>query len=285
MDLKSRLLTDTSTGLKLDYNKWCFDNKLHELFGLTLNEKEDVEKKIEKGLYQSVDQNNQIPLSPEFDDLTRLHFITRNRRVTTVMEFGLGKSSSVFADALRLNKENYNEFVVNNLRRAHPFELYSIDNSEKWINSCKTEMPAGLKQFVTFHFSEVEMTTFNDRACTMYQILPNICPDLIYLDGPEQFNVLGNIRGISTNTVDRLPMAADILLIEPFLLPGTLIIVDGRTANARFLLNNLQRNWEYCHLEEEDIHAFELIETPLGKINALQIEFSNQTDKVTSAEF
>ena len=68
-------------------------------------------------------------------------------------------------------------------------------------------------------------------------------------------------------------MAADILLFEPFLLPGTLIIVDGRTANARFLKNNLQREWDYCHLDAEDIHVFELIEAPLGKLNKKQMEF------------
>jgi hypothetical protein len=119
------------------------------------------------------------------------------------------------------------------------------------------------------------MTTFNDRICTMYKKLPNICPDFIYLDGPEQYNVNGDIRGISTSHPDRLPMAADILILEPFLLFGTLIVTDGRTANARFLKNNLQMNWEYCHFEEEDIHAFELIEKPLGKINKRQIDFSN----------
>ena len=68
-------------------------------------------------------------------------------------------------------------------------------------------------------------------------------------------------------------MSADLLLMEPFLLPGTLIVVDGRTANARFLQNNFQRNWEYRHHAEADIHTFELIEAPLGKINQRQLEF------------
>jgi hypothetical protein len=117
------------------------------------------------------------------------------------------------------------------------------------------------------------MTTFNGRACTMYKKIPNICPDLIYLDAPDQFSVLGNVRGISTQSKDRLPMAADLLLLEPFLLPGTLIIVDGRTANARFLKHNFQRNWEYIHFENEDIHTFELVEAPLGKYNKKQLEF------------
>ena len=68
-------------------------------------------------------------------------------------------------------------------------------------------------------------------------------------------------------------MSADLLLMEPFLLPGTLIVIDGRTANARFLKNNLQRDWEYHHHADEDIHTFELVEKPLGKLNAKQIDF------------
>ena len=115
----------------------------------------------------------------------------------------------------------------------------------------------------------------------MYKKIPNVCPDLIYLDGPDQFAVANDIRGISTASKDRLPMSADILLMEPFLLPGTLIVVDGRTANARFLKNNFQRNWKYQHLTQEDIHLFELVEKPLGKLNAKQLRFclGNQADK------
>ena len=30
-------------------------------------------------------------------------------------------------------------------------------------------------------------------------------------------------------------MSCDILKIEPFLIPGTIILIDGRTANANFL--------------------------------------------------
>ena len=43
------------------------------------------------------------------------------------------------------------------------------------------------------------MTKFNGRVCTQYKKLPLINPDLIYLDGPDQFNVKKNVNGISTN--------------------------------------------------------------------------------------
>jgi len=69
-------------------------------------------------------------------------------------------------------------------------------------------------------------------------------------------------------------MAADILVFEHFLTPGTLIVVDGRSANARFLCCNLQREWAYQYSEAMDQHFFELKEEPLGIYNKKQLEFS-----------
>ena len=37
------------------------------------------------------------------------------------------------------------------------------------------------------------MTSFNGRICTQFKKLPLINPDLIYLDGPDQFNIKGNV--------------------------------------------------------------------------------------------
>lgn len=68
----------------------------------------------------------------------------------------------------------------------------------------------------------------------MFTDLPNDCPELIYIDGSDQFTPVGGVRGISTRHPDRLAMAVDALTTEHILLPGTLIVVDGRTANARF---------------------------------------------------
>ena len=251
----------------LDYKKWCLDNKIGELFGLDLKNYGTVTKKVLRGIYEAPDPKNNVPYSPELDDLTRLHFLVRTRKVSTILEFGVGKSTLVLADALKKNKEEYGEYVKKNLRRGNPFELHSVENGKKWIETCKKNFSKTLLSLANFHLSPVEMTTFNGRACTMYKKLPNICPDLIYLDGPDQWPVLGDVHGISTEAVDRVPMSADILLFEPFLLPGTLIVVDGRTSNARFLKNNFQRNWKYEHHIDSDIHTFELVEKPLGKID------------------
>lgn len=255
------------------YEEYLIKNNLHQLFNIDLENYGKVNKKIKKGIYEPVDPKIKIPKPPELDDLIRLHYLITSRKVTTILEFGVGKSTIVMADALKKNKKNYFDYVKNNLRRSNAFELHSIDNSRHWISYTKKSLPKELRELVKFYYSSVYMSTFNGKICTFYKKLPNICPDFIYLDGPDQFNVKGNVNGISTRSMDRLPMAADILLFEHFLLPGTMILVDGRTANSRFLLSNLQRRWDYMHFTEEDIHIFELVEEPLGPYNKKQLEF------------
>ena len=275
LELKDRLFLDRQTGKPFDYARWNDEYSINGFFGISesalnlekLNTKTDKEKNA------SVDPKKHVPFAAELDDLIRLHFFARNRRATTILEFGVGKSTRIFAEALQRNKLEYGEHIGRELRRANPFALFSVDNSQKWIDHCKEELSEKSAGLVNFHFSEVKMSTFNDRICTLYDDLPNICPDLIYLDAPAQFGVRGNVRGISTESPDRLPMAADLLTLEHFLLPGTLIITDGRTANARFLKTNFQLKWDYHHFVEEDFHAFELVEAPLGKINEKQVDF------------
>jgi hypothetical protein len=96
--------------------------------------------------------------------------------------------------------------------------------------------------------------------------------------------VSGDVNGISTDHPDRLPMSCDLLRLEHFLLPGTLIVVDGRTANARFMKTNFQRNWAYFHDVGSDVHYFELIEPPLGRWNRRQVEFCLGADWLERAD-
>lgn len=228
---------------------------------------------VEKSIYESVDPKVVAPKSPEWDDLVRLHKIVRSRKVTTVLEFGCGYSTVIFADAIQKNQQEFGDFVASNLRRSNPFEVHSVDDMAKYIKITRSRLPKNLKSCVKFTKSEVLMTTFGGRICTEYSNLPNICPDFIYLDAPSQDSAKGEISGISTRHPDRLPMSCDLLKIEHFLLPGTIILVDGRTANARFLRTNLQRNWLYQHDVLNDAHVFELVEAPLGRYNKAQIEF------------
>ncbi len=233
----------------------------------------DFSIKQDTGVSGSVDADFTDPFAPKIHDLMRLHRLCLGRKVTTVLEFGCGYSSLVFAHALQINSLKHGGFVRENLRRHDCFEVHSVDDMEDYIKLAAERTPEELRPFAHFHKSAVNMTQFNDRICTEYDALPNICPDLVYLDGPSQHAATGTVNGITTAHPDRLPMSCDLLKIEHFFLPGTLIVVDGRTANARFLKLNFQRQWAYRHDEINDVHYFELQEAALGKYNRLQLEF------------
>ena len=256
--------------------KYSFHSELGIDFKPNKIEKGALNKKRVKNQFESVDVNSKIPFPAELDDLIRLHFLVISRKVTTILEFGVGKSTKVFDHALNINKTNYNSYVTSNLRRSNKFECHSVDTSRKWIKKTKEQF---LTKHVQYHHTKCDVSTFNGRICTMYKKLPNICPDFIYLDAPDQYSPNGNVRGISTRHPDRLPMAGDLLAIEHFLLPGTLIAVDGRTANARFLRANFQRSWSYQYFKNFDQHFFELDESPLGVWNDRQIKFASSKSK------
>jgi hypothetical protein len=228
------------------------------------------EKRVLK--WESITDNNTIPIPPELDDLVRLHYLIRSRKVRTILEFGVGKSSFVMTDALKKNKIDYSSYVADNLRIKNSFECHSVENNESWLSQCVTS----INDTTIFkpHLCELVIGEFNSRLCTYYLNMPNIRPDFIYLDGPDQYSANGDYRGLHTRHFDRMPMAADILTIEHFLEPGTMILVDGRTANARFLKCNLQRNWDYEYIDKYDQHFFVLDESPLGYWNNKAIEFT-----------
>ena len=202
-----------------------------------------------------------------------LHYLVRTRKVTTILEFGIGKSTYVFDDALKRNEMEFGPFVKEKLRRSNPFELHSIDNYQDWIDSVKSQAKPSLSKSTFLHCCDLNIGTFNDRMCTFYENLPNISPDFIYLDGPDQFNVKKDINGISTRHKDKMPMVADILKLEYFYTPGTIIVCDGRAANAKFLKDYFKRNWKYFSDKKNDQHIFYLDDPILGKLNQLQLKF------------
>jgi hypothetical protein len=257
-------------GLKNSYRDYLIKHPFHIGLGVDINGCKAIEEKIVKDKFFSVNKDLKDPLPAELDDLIRLHYLVTSRKVCTILEFGVGKSSYVFDHALEENKLNYSKYIDENIRKVNKFECHSVDNNKEWISLTKNKYKTNN---VTYFFSDCMVTSFNGRVSTQYDNLPNICPDLIYLDGPDQYSPKGSVNGIHTRSADRLPMSADILIMEHFLLPGTLIVVDGRSANARFLLSNLQRNWSYFYVEKYDQHFFELCENPLGIYNKKQIDF------------
>jgi hypothetical protein len=225
---------------------------------------------FKEGAFDAVSGNLAIPFPPVAEDLARLHKFVRSRKSFTVLEFGSGLSSIVIADALSKNKADFLALDKKpELRNRFMFQLFSVESDSQWIEHSKSHFPSHLKEYVNFHFSEINIHTFNGRICHFYDSLPDIVPDFVYLDGPNPKDVKGNINGLSFQCDERTVMAADLLLMESVLLPGTFIVVDGRTNNARFLKHNFQRNFEMNWDKNGDITTFELKEERLGKYNIL----------------
>jgi hypothetical protein len=213
-------------------------------------------------------------IPPDINDLVRLHYLIRKRKSFTVLEFGTGYSTIVIAHALAANQADWNNLCsIPEIRNRFMFKLFSVDASKKWLDKSKNNFPDYLKQHVIFHFSEVTIGTFNGQLCHYYDNLPDIVPDFIYLDGPDPKDVKGVINGMSFQCDERTVMSGDLLTMEPILIPGLFILVDGRTNNARFLLHNLKRKYNYVWDKENDISTFELIEDRLGVHNKLGFDY------------
>ena len=215
------------------------------------------------------------PYKPDLKDLYRLYFFILNNKRTTVMEFGSGWSSLVMALALTELKKKYSG-DISKLRRNNPFELFIIENEKKFFSISKKRLEKFSNKInikINYLSTDVKMTEYKGIISTEYKKLPLCNPDFIYLDGPDQFNIKGNCNGISIRHIDMMPMNSDILKIEYFLVPGTIVVVDGRGANSSFLKNNLQRKWSYKYDKMFDQHIFVLNDQSIGKYNDLLLKF------------
>ena len=211
---------------------------------------------------------------PDLFDLYRIHkFIILNRRIST-LEFGSGWSTIVIAHALNINKNNFlKKILKKKLRFSNPFKHYVLENEKKFLNITKKRTKSYLKNInVNYFYSENVMSIYKNRICSEYKKLPQVNPDFVYLDGPDQFNIKNKKNNLTIAHKDMMPMNSDLIKIEYFLTPGTIILTDGRTANANFLRNSFQRHWKYKFFPEHDQSLFLLCDKPLGKYNLEQLK-------------
>jgi hypothetical protein len=238
-------------------------------------------KKYKKTLY---DVNNPIfleksdePYAPEYLDLYFLYkLIILNKRLT-ILEFGSGYSSLFLTLALEENKKKYLQYSKK-FRAHNKFEIFILESENKYLNTTKQRIDkANFKISIKVNYlsSKVKMSSFNNIICTEYSKLPLCNPDFIYLDGPDQFNIKNKVNGITTAHEDFMPMVSDLIKIEFFLIPGTIIVVDGRAANVQFLLNNFKREWLYYYHKSTDMHLMYLNASSLGLSNNNRLKFYN----------
>ena len=178
--------------------------------------------------------------------------------------------------ALYENKKDFGHKI--NFRKQNRYEIFVVDNEKKYLKITKKRCDDFLKKNkinikISYIYSECKMINHLNRVCSVYKKLPNVNPDFIYLDGPDQFNIKGNVNGLNIGIKDFLPMSADILFYEYFLIPGTIILSDGRIANCRFLKNNFQRKWKSWHNKKNDQFMFLLNEKSIGSSNDQQLNF------------
>tara|TARA_B100001540_G_scaffold284486_1_gene276844 strand:- start:23861 stop:24658 length:798 start_codon:yes stop_codon:yes gene_type:complete len=209
------------------------------------------------------------PYVPELIDLYLIYKIVELNKRTTVLEIGSGWSTLIINLALnKIKKKNLKK--SKKLRRKNLFELFVLESEKKYLNITKKKLKKyGTNKIKTnYFFSESRMTTFNGRICHKFDKLPNCNPDFIYLDGPGKDVVKKKINNITVSkNVDMPPMSCDILKIEFFLIPGTIVLVDGRAANVNFLRKNFKRKWKYKYYKKFDQHIFLLEDDSFGKIN------------------
>lgn len=240
-------------------------------------------KKKFKFMIQQNQTNPQINLtvsnkaySPIVEELYFLfNFVKINKRLT-ILEFGSGWSSLFFSIALLENKKKYFDYCKNNLSNSNLFELFILENEKKYLNISKKR----IEKFhnnrdikINYQLSDVIMTKFQGRYSHEFKKLPLCSPDLIYLDGPDQFKVKAKKNSFNINCKDLMPMGSDILKIEFFLQPGTIIIIDGRGANFQFLKAFLKRKWSFKYISQVDKYIMYLDAPSLGKINTNRLKF------------
>lgn len=226
----------------------------------------DIINKSQKNSLKINQLRSKVPYKPELLDLYVIfQFVKLNKRISC-LEYGSGWSSLFIALALNENEKKYKKEVFN-LRRNYRFKNLIIDNEKKYLAITKKrikQVNRNLLKNTDFIFSKCRIKKYNYNYVTEFDYTPKINPDFIYLDGPDQFNIIKSSDGFNIDSKDLTPMAADILKIEFFLNPGTIILADGRGANTNFLKINFKRKWKYKYLENFDQHLFVLDEKPYG---------------------
>ena len=255
-----------------NYNKNVISyTKFFELKKLIKKLNYDTIKDASPRYLASVKQKNKKPLIFEFNDLCRLHWLVLSRKALNILEFGSGFSTVFIADACFILSKFFKN--VKDIRVNKKFHLYSLEENTKFMRITEKRLFQHLKKHVSIIKCNHKIIEYEGKFATRCSNIPNISPDLVYLDGPSQYVAKKNLSGFNFNNISRFPMSSDLLFLEYFFEPGTFVVVDGRTSNARFLKDFFKRKWKYNHDSIADCHYFELIENPLGIYNRNKLNF------------
>ena len=214
-----------------------------------------------------------LAYQPEINDLYFLYSLVREKAVVSVLEFGSGWSTLALAIALNENFVEFGDLHTKTIRHPNPFQLLTLDASEKWQGVALSRLTEMERLRVSSKVVTPQLGFFEGSYCHFNDFIPNFTPDLIYLDGPDHDQVTGEESGFKYDERFTPPMSADLLRIEPYLWPETIIVADGRTSNVRFLESRFKRNWQVLHDPFGDRSLFRINEPAFGIISEEHINF------------
>ena len=209
---------------------------------------------------------------PSFKHLIFLSNFIKKKKKVSCLEFGVGWSSLVIAEALEENRKkfskNKNYKYIKQIFKDNTYRNCIMDGNKKYINifkklSFKSKIFNIKFNLVNWKFVKFDKNTYAAKA----DKLPQIIPDLFYLDGPDPMDVKKpKNENISLN---KFPIIiSDLLFYENYLNNDCSIVAEGRAHNVIFLKKNLQRNWTYRYLPKIDTHILTL------KENIISINFA-----------
>ncbi len=152
---------------------------------------------------------------PEWHDLWFLYREVRARRPRLVLEFGSGCSTPIIAAALEENGAG---------------KIVSVEASAEWLEVTRNYFPRHLAARCELVHSPAVLSEHDGNQVWRHSAVPDVVPDLIYLDGPPLQGRIGSI---------------DVLDLEPRLDSGARLIVDGRKKNFAYLRAKLRRPWSF----------------------------------------
>lgn len=229
----------------------------------------EIIKKIEFAEKSESEKSDVYP--PDYDDLYLLYSTVRKECVISVLEIGAGWSTFALTLGVLENKSWLVEKYQ--LKNPNPFSVMSVDASQNYMQIAIARLSNSQKEIFRPVVSTPVLQEFNGKIVSLFDNIPFYIPDLVYLDGPDTDQCLGSVAGLVFDKNYSFPMAADLVRIENHLLPNTLIITDGRRANARYLESMFLRNWQVYYDPFGDHTFFRLEETPLGKLNESHFKF------------
>jgi len=193
-----------------------------------------AEKKLRRTLYEALERPARLRLGPAlladlarrpatakppvWPELAVIHREIRRLRPQRVLEFGSGCSTLVIAQAL-----------AENAAEGHPGFLESLDADPHWGQVTIDSLPPRLADYCRVAVVPAIPAEHAGIPAWRHREVPPPPFDFIYLDGPAL-------------TPER-EAALDLLDLEAELAPGTVVLVDGRYPNCRFLEAHLRRRW------------------------------------------